>query len=513
MAKLFRYCIIGYLMCLPYVALTQSLQEFTNSFQLGKKLIEDKNYEGAKDALTNVLKDVSQNPYYKHGTYLYALANYHTGDFLRCREALTNLLNRYPYWEQAEEARLLAALASLAANDLNTANSIGNALKDNQMRKTFEQAKAIYTQKIADKTAPNTSTPVAGTKKRYHAAVMLPFMLSETDATKPGRRFQFVYDMYEGMKLAQEDLAGEGIDIELHPFDTERSNVTIRRKLNEQKGLDLLIGPLYANNAEPMSDYAARHQISIVNPFGTGVELQKDPRILLAEPGAAMLAQQAALFTAQQLPGRTAIIYYGNNAEDSLMAYTYKQAHEKNNGRVQVIRSINPKTNFQRIVGDLQNASRTDSTHIFVCARQPAVAVSVVSAVLSSKRSLPTITTHDWLNYDLLSYDQLQLAQVYFIVPDFIRETAAKARFDKLIVERTNMVPSKFAYIGYESLYFFGKMLHKYGSNFQQHLSNEPVYEGLMMPGFDFRNGRENARVAICTFNNGIFEQVFPPPR
>lgn len=512
MAKLLRYCLMGYLMCFLYVAHAQSLQEFTNSFQLGKKLTDEKNYAGAKSALANVLKDVPQNPYYKHAVYLYALADYHTGEFARCRETLNNFLNRYPAWEQADEMRLLAAFAALSANDLNGANMIGNTMKDSQLRKTFENARLAYQQNTTG--AATNGTPAnnrpAATKKRYHAAVLLPFMLAETDATKPGRRFQFVYDMYEGMKIAQEDLAKEGIDIQLYPFDTERSNTVIRRKLEEQTGLDLLIGPLYTNNIEPMGTYAAQHNISIVNPFGTGAELLKSAQTLLSEPSPAAMAQQAAAFAAEQLPGKTAIIYYGNTSEDSLMAFAYKQAHERNKGRTHIIRSLNPKMNFQRIIGELDAAPRSDSTHIFICARQPAVAVNVVSALLSSKRVLPAITTQDWLNYDLLSYDQLQLARMHFIMPDFVRETPAKTRFDKLIVERTNMVPSKFSYIGYENIYFFGKMMNKYGANFQQFLAQEPPAEGVMMPGFDFRNSRENVRAAICTFNSGIFQQVFP---
>lgn len=515
MAKLFRYCLMGYLMCLSYTALAQSLQEFTNSFQLGKKLIDEKNYAAAKIMLANVLKDVPQNPYYKHAVYLYALADYQTGNFVRCREILGNFLNHYPYWEQADEMRLLAALAALSTNDLNSANTIVNAIKDVKLRKHFENARLAYQQKMAGSATNNapSNRPTAATKKRYHVAVMLPFMLTETDANKPGRRFQFVYDMYEGMKLAKEDLAKEGIDIQLYPFDTERSNVAIRRKLEEQKGLDLLIGPLYANNIEPMATYAAQHNISIVNPFGTGAELLQHAHILLAEPSPATMAQQAAAFAAEQLPGRTAIIYYGNTSEDSLMAFAYKQAHERNNGRTHIIRSLNSKMNFQRIIGELDAAPRTDSTHVFICARQPAVATNVVSALLSSKRILPAITTQEWLDYELLSYDQLQHARVHFIMPDFVRETPAKTRLDKFIVEQTNMVPSKFCYIGYENVYYFGKMLHKYGTNFQQFLSQEPPFEGLTMPGFDFRNGRENSRVAICAFQNGIFRQVFPLPR
>lgn len=514
MKTTFRFCLAACLLCFSALH-AQSLQEFTNSFQLGKKLIEEKNYAGAKSALINVLKDVPQNPYYKYGVYLYALADYHLGEYTRCRETAVGFLSRYPNWEQADEVRLLAALAALAVRDMNAANGLGNAIKDARVRQLFVNAKNAYEQKNADAVDGSNSSaaavpPSSVFKKRYHVGVMLPFMLAETDASKPGRRYQFVYDMYEGMRLAQEDLAQEGIDIQLHPFDTRRNNAALRRLLEEQKGLDLLIGPLYADNAEPLAAYAERHRIGIVNPLGTGQELMQYPSVLQAEPSASMLARQAALFAAEQFPGKTAVIYYGNTVEDSLMAFSYKQAHERNNGRIYLMRSLSPRMNFQRIISELDGAPRTDSTHIFICARQPAVALSLVSAVLSSKRVLPVITTHEWLDYDLLSYDQLQKARVHFLIPDFVRPTPAKTRLDKRIVERTNMVPSKFSYIGYETVYFFGKMLHKYGVQFRQQLSNEPPTDGLILPGFDFRDGKENARTAVCAFNNGVLQQVFP---
>ncbi|MCS6967081.1 MAG: ABC transporter substrate-binding protein [Cytophagales bacterium] len=491
----------------------QSYQEFANSFQLGKKLIDEKNYASAKVPLVNLLKDTPQNPYYKYGAYFYALASYYTSDFLRCEQVLTELLNRYPHWEQADEARLLLALSHLATNNVTAANAVASSIKNGQVRKVFNNAKAASSHQAISSTSNHQSSLVAHVKKKhYHVALLLPFMLSETDASKPVRRFQFVYDMYEGMKLAQEDLASEGIDVQLYPYDTQRSTVTTTEQLTRQKGIDLLIGPLYSNNLQPLSDYAAQHRITIVNPLGTGEELLKDNHTLLVQPTGAIMAQQAALFAATRFQGKTAIVYHDKNPEDSTMAYAYKSAYERNGGFVHLIRSLSNKSSFQRIVDELQNAPRTDSLHVFVAARQPAIAISLVSALLSCKRSIPAITTQEWLYYDQLSYEQLQLAQVHFLIPDFVRNTSTKSRLDKLIVERTNMVPSKFNYVGYETLYFFGKMLHKYGPAFRQYLGQEPVYEGLILPGFDFRNGKENACLAICTFNNGVLEQVFPQP-
>ncbi|MCS7020109.1 MAG: ABC transporter substrate-binding protein [Cytophagales bacterium] len=511
MSKLLRCLLTGYGWCLLSSLYAQSLQEFTNSFQLGKRLVDEKKYVEAKHVLANVLKDVPQNPYYKYGTYFYALASYYTGEYARCQEIALQLLNRYPTWEQADEIRLLAALSALETDDLNNANAIGNLLKNNQTKQIFENAKLARQQKATVNASPSkTSITPLDNKRRYHVAVFLPFMLSETDPSKPSRRYQFVYDMYEGMQLAQEDLAEEGIDIQLYPFDTERSNVAIRRQLDAQSGVDLLIGPLYSNNIEPLAAYASQHRISLVNPFGTTTEPAKHDPTIWVEPNAAALAQQAALFAAEFFPGKTAIIYYGNTPEDSVMAHYYKQAHERNNGRVYLMRTLTPKMNFQRIIGELDGAPRNDSTHLFICARQPAIAISLVSAILSTKRVLPAITTQEWLNYDLISYDQLQKARVHFLIPDFVRETPAKTRFDKLIVERTNMVPSKFAYIGYETVYFFGKMLRRYGKELQSYLSQESAVSGKMMPGFDFSNGKENMRTAICTFNNGVLQQIFP---
>ena len=99
---------------------------------------------------------------------------------------------------------------------------------------------------------------------KIKAALLLPFQL---DATSGQQKLMIEY--YEGFLLAVDSLKSQGINIDLHVFDTGGKNSSIAPLLSqpELKGMDIIFGPGHAEHVKPLSEFAKANNIRLVVPF------------------------------------------------------------------------------------------------------------------------------------------------------------------------------------------------------------------------------------------------------
>jgi len=84
--------------------------------------------------------------------------------------------------------------------------------------------------------------------------------------------------------------------------------------------------------------------------------------------------------------------------------------------------------------------------------------------------------------------------------------------FDTQYIDKSNMIPSRFSYMGHDALFYFVKMMKKYGTNLNQSFGkltteNEKV-EGLLLQGFDYGKGHDNQKLLIGKFKEGKMETI-----
>lgn len=108
-------------------------------------------------------------------------------------------------------------------------------------------------------------------------AFLLPFMLD-----MPGQdaaRSRFV-EFYEGALLAVKDAKAQGVNIEVHTFDIEKTDLKVQVLLQQPqlKLMDAIIGPAYPAQVEYISNFAFDHKINTFIPFTSEVPaLQINP--------------------------------------------------------------------------------------------------------------------------------------------------------------------------------------------------------------------------------------------
>jgi len=158
------------------------------------------------------------------------------------------------------------------------------------------------------------SQPTTKKLESIDAALLLPFQLE----TGGGIQAQMV-EYYEGFLLAVDSLKREGVDINLHVFDTGERTASIDALLAkpELKQMDIIFGPGHAGHVKPVSDFCQENGIRLVIPFTSKEsEVFTNPHIYqIYTPQSYLYAQVYKLF-AEQFASYNIIFIEVNDGKD-----------------------------------------------------------------------------------------------------------------------------------------------------------------------------------------------------
>lgn len=563
----------------PLVSFAQV--DYQSYYQQGKTHLSNKKYSDARQSLIMVMQESPQNGFFFPASYLYAMASYKGGDLATAYTKISELLVKAKSAtlpaEQFQEMLYLGGVIAFEKDQSLQAMSWLEEIKGSNLRpaiknlketflpkKSLSELKLLYqkfskdrslSEALADKVAQqnnileedkkllkdiefaygytspyqkkqsSTSTPEKTVKKKeYNVAVMFPFRLQNESSA---REVQSFLDLYEGMKVAQEDLKNEGITINLLPFDTESDANNVKRlmSLSAMKNIDMFFGPLYPTTLPIVADFAQANGINMVNPLSYTPELIEGKRnTYLFEPSYYTQAKAVANYSFDSLNATKAYIIYGDTRKDSTLAHAYKKIVQEKGGKIMVFEKVTAgKNTFNRInsllkpiaskppklkEGEKFKKPEGDTTaHIFVASSELAVAGSVISVLKTSMVDIPLFIDKDWLKFDQIDMNDFMDRSVFFIYTDYISPLKDQ-EFIKKYINKTNLLPSEYAYVGYESLYFFGKTMHKYGVNFESQLQKERFNDGKVMIGQNYYGSNDNQLVPLLRFVKNRLEIV-----
>lgn len=383
-------------------------------------------------------------------------------------------------------------------------------------------------------------------KEEYRVAVFLPFMLpNDINSATINRSGHFVLDIYQGLKLAVEKLKADGINIKLYAYDTQRDAARTQQLLNteEMKSIDLIIGPLYPGPSKVVYDYCLANKLNMVNPLSNNSQIiSGNPYSFLIRPSAELMATKAAEFAKKKFKNKTAMVFYGTTTRDSIMAATYTQLLKEDSFKIVINKSVNAKSSREILniltrsdfrkelnedgdtikvrspwtnkvnvdVMDILNIKPDSIGHIFVVGSEQLIASNTISGVdtRADKNPIPVIALDDWLDYETMSFEQLERLGVHFIAPEFIDYSSDRmADFKDLFIERTATLTNAHSVLAYDMMLYLGRMLHKYGKYFQTGF-DQGFVRGEFSKGYQFDSLQCNLVVPIIKFQNAELVEV-----
>jgi ABC-type branched-subunit amino acid transport system substrate-binding protein/predicted negative regulator of RcsB-dependent stress response len=542
------------------LAHAQNAKDFQRRFESGKELVKQEKYELAKEVFTPLTQQNPANAYSAYANYYLAYAHFKTGKLDNARVQLNQLLERYPDWNDAENAYYLLANIAFEKKEPAAAMTHLDKVKSKQVREDADNLKKHYLAQVADKnalktlqkkypedkalasilvdrllTSPSTDEVKMATqldskfklgkvkeleeqkkisvKEEYNVAVLFPFQPDNLLATDKPRTNQFALDMYVGIKMAQEQLVSNGLKLNVFAYDIGADGDKMLNVINlpEFASMDLLIGPLYGSSNKVAVSFANSRNIALINPISTNAQLvENNQTAYLLQPSLELQVKQAAEYASGNFAKKPAAIFYGVTARDSTLAHNYRKFFEQKGGKIQLFTKLSP-TNMAQIAQTFEGLDNQNISHVFVTTDNTNLIANFINVLERKSSIFPVVTMPNWLEQRMISFEQLERRNVHFIYPEFVKFNADTVQaFRKSYTARRNIVPSIYSYQGYDMMMFFGKMLAEHGTFFHQALHQQPPQPGVIMAGYNYNGSNINQYVPLVKFDKANLVLVNP---
>ena len=545
--------------------------DYQQKYSNAKSYFKDEQYNLAMEGFKSLVAYDKNNPFSEYASFYYAVSAYRQGYTSVARDMFNQIKQLYPTWDKIDEVNLwlgkiyfdnkeyfqgINQLESIENNKLqreaNTIQKNGlKNLKDVEALERMHQAHPkdpIIGEKLAIELSKEINseedkelleklittfrlkrsdfveeTPATIFKDVYSVSVLFPLLVNSIEPTLSRKRNQFVLDLYEGMKLAVDTLAKQGIKISLRAYDTERSPEKIKKILEreELKSSDLIVGPLFQEENKYIQDFSKQYKINLFNPVSNNFDLVRDnPYGFLFQPGLETLGEQSAKFLDRYQTNKKCMVFMGDTKRDSTVARSFLKAAAETELKViqierftkegsgRILQILATPTEFDEFKYPKQFTLPKDSLGcIFVASDDPLFFTKVVSSVTTRGDNITIVGTENWLD-QTSDFEKLQTLGVVMLASNYTAtENPAYKAFQKKFIKVHGRVPgtsaySNYAKIGYEFMLFSGHMLKKHGVYFQDALEKERI-KGFVTEGFDYRNSRDNHLTPFIRFRDG----------
>lgn len=552
--------------------------DYKQQYTISKKLFTEGKYSLAMESFKKLIPYDQNNPYREYASFYYALSAYHQNFKAVAKDMLGQIKVLYPAWDKMDEVNIWIAKIHFDNKDYFQGLKLLSEIKHEKTQKEISELKkqaisgvqdietlkmmlenypkdAVIGEKLASELSKNQTqledqklleslierfdlkktdylveTPKTIHKEVYTVSVLFPFVVSTIDVSPSRKRNQFVLDLYEGMMLAVDTLAKQGIKISLRAYDTERNPERIKSLLlmRELKSSDMIVGPLYSEENTSIQEFSQVNQINLFNPISNNYELVKDNFYgFLFQPSYETIGSKSAEYLASVKRNKKCMVFYGDSKRDSTLAASFVEKAQQSGLKILRAEKVTKETS-RKILEILATPTELDEFKypkqftlpkdslgaVFVASDDPLIYTKVISSVETRKDSVTIIGSENWLDHSAVDYAKYEALKIVLFGPNFSADNnpAYQAFQRKFIAEHgrnsSASAYTNYAKIGYDFMLFAGNTLKKHGVYFQDALSKNIQVPGYLTGGYDFTASRTNQYVPFIEFRNGKLIEI-----
>lgn len=554
--------------------------DYKQLYAISKKLYTEGQYNLAMESFKKLIPYDQQNPYREYASFYYALSAYHQNYKAVAKDMFGQIKTLYPAWDKMDEVNIWLAKIHFDNKDYFQGLRLLHELKNEKNRQAVSEMKrhaisgvtdietlrmmleeypkdAVIGERLAHELSKNQTrledqelllslirkfdlkktdyipeTPKTVHKDVYTVSVLFPFVVNTLDVSPSRKRNQFVLDLYEGMMLAVDTLARQGIKIELRAYDTERSLERIKSLLTmpELKSSDMIVGPLYSETNTPIQEFSQVNQINLFNPISNNFDLIRDNFYgFLFQPSYETLGSRSAEYLASVKRNKKCMVFYGDTKRDSTLAVNFVAQAQQSGLKILLAEKVTKETS-RKVLDILATPTELDEFKypkqftlpkdslgsVFVASDDPLIYTKVISAVETRKDSVTIVGSENWLDQAAVDYSKYETLGIILYAPNFSADdNPAYQAFQRKFIKKHGRNSSAASYtnyakIGYDFMLFAGNTLMKHGVYFQDALSKNKQIPGYLTGGYDFTGSRTNLYVPFIRFNKGKLVEVTP---
>jgi len=283
---------------------------------------------------------------------------------------------------------------------------------------------------------------------------------------------------YEGVLIAVDSMQQAGMKIRLNVYDTQQNPDSIRKFIYAEEFLetDLIIGPVYPNVQQEVSEIAAKMRIPMVSPLAPqSAKLGSNPYLFQVNPSRDYLAVKTAELVAEEYFNSNFIVFETGNSNSDLgekvVGLTKEKLYQSGYwGQTYGVDFNSYNFGEEGPFGFRRILSRTKENVVFV----PSLNEGELSVALSNINNLAndySITLIGFNRYEQFSSIDLEYffnLKLHYIDPYWVDyNDAATIEFISRFKDNFYTEPNNFGFQGYDVTFYFLNAIYNYGKDFE----------------------------------------------
>ncbi len=329
-------------------------------------------------------------------------------------------------------------------------------------------------------------------------------------------------DFYQGALLAIDSLKKEGFSVNLHVFNSDKKEKTIRPLLNEKgiKDAHLIIGPIYPEAQKSIAEFALENRIPLVSPFSqNSYQLETNPYFLQVTPSFSTQLEEFSK-SIELCTGYNIVLLHEEDSTNINLIKNYKEML-----RAKISDCRNPNMiHFKEVSykpGSPAATVQEKISHSLVLDRENLILVpsnneAFVSDLLGSLHALHTIHKYPisiygfprWQRFRNVQLDYYYQLQLHLFAPFFVDYTDSSVKnFIEKYRETFRAEPNSYAFQGYDVMFYFLNALKKYGEEFLYCLPQHRM--NLLRSSYHFERNNQKGGLENRTIYNLRYSKNF----
>jgi hypothetical protein len=284
-------------------------------------------------------------------------------------------------------------------------------------------------------------------------------------------------EFWEGAQLAIDSMQAEGIELDVHVYDTRSTSRTFMSLLQSEeiKKMDLLIGHVNVNEANLLTQLAARLSIPFINanlPNEAGAT--NNPYYVILNTTLMTQCTGIYKFLQKNFGLSNITVFRKKGATEDLLRNYFTEAEKSTQGVPLKMKYVTLENNFT--VADLTRSLDSNITNVCLVASLDGLFGQQICQQLSTLSSSYASTVMGMPTWDQVDFEKpvFKGIEIYYSTPFYVNPadkvvTALQDHFKTNFYSR----PSDMVFRGYETLYHFGHLLALHGKNISSSLGDK----------------------------------------
>ena len=510
-----------------------------------KSDLDTKEYALAKDGFTPFLDEATYGVLSYYATFYCSEAALQLGQAPQAIELLTSL--KVKDWSKSEEVTYLLALAYFQNKQLVEGLQVLKGITNEPFlskgyRASFENLKTVssnflitnlaefkenqgFTAALAYVLQQKSIMSAAerGTlnqliqsgsqsvlkDKVLDVVVILPFTSNSTQAISSLETNNFLLELYQGITLEVASLKAKGVAIKLHTFDSKRDLNYLNALVKDPTVLaaDVIVGPIYPEESELISEFAELQKIPFVHPLSNlGDRFEESQFSYLFRPSLNSLANGVVEALKTQAWGKKVAIGYSGSSRDEQLGLLLQSQLEKEGFNLVNVQKVDPKTANTFLQGlGVRRGNQPAVDQVILLSDDPTLAQPVFSLMESISTKVPLLVMDSWLGFNFSNYEMLEFANFYFISNNTPRYQSEEMDiFRDLFYEKHLQFPSTNALLGAELVHWIHSNA-EFANDFdlRPSLDRKGYQSGRLSWGFNFQKVNNNSYSPVFKLESG----------